>query len=153
MAVRFKSLVVSAGLATGLLLVATACRAEAATPAAPAAQPCGGPSPVAGVEIRGPVLHVIDGETLCVALGFETDTWIKLRIADMPPPPVRKTSTAGLETNPRGALMQVAMARMADCKTVKDDAGEVAALCTIEGRPIGEALRDTRVQAASYSWR
>lgn len=151
---RFKPLIISAGLATALLFGATACRAEAAPAPTADAQPCTGPSPVAGVDIRGPVLHVIDGETLCVALGFETDSWIRLHLADAAQPRVNKTSNAReAAPDPRGALMQVALARMADCRTIKGDDGQVEALCTIDGRPIGEQLRDPGVVAASYEWR
>ena len=149
MAFKLKHLVLAASLSSALLCVATACSAQAAEPQTP----CNGPSPVAGVELRGPVLHVIDGETLCVALGFETDSWIRLRLADVPPATIRRTSTAGDDSNPRGALMQVALAQMAVCRTQKDDAGQVAAVCEIDGKSIGPQLRDPGVQAASYAWR
>lgn len=150
MAFRVQHIVGATVVAAGILLAATACRAEAAEPT----MPCKGPSPVAGVEIRGPVLHVIDGQTLCVALGFETDAWIRLRIADAPQAkPILKTSTAGDDVDPRGALMQVALAKMATCRTQKDKAGEVEAVCEIDGRSIGDQLREPEVKAASYSWR
>lgn len=157
MAYRLKSLIITTGMTAALLLGATACRAEA-MPAGPAsvanAQPCSGPSPVAGVDIRGPVLHVIDGQTLCVALGFEKDSWIKLRLVDGVQPRVNKTSNAReAAPDPRGALMQVALAKMADCRTVTGDDGQVEAVCTIDGRPIGDQLREPGVVAASYEWR
>lgn len=149
MAFKVKHMVLAASLSSALLCLATACSARAAEPA----MPCGGPSPVAGVEIRGPVLHVIDGESLCVALGFETDSWIRLRLADVPAATIRKTSTAGDESNPRGALMQVALARMTVCRTLKDETGQIAAVCEIDGKSIGTQLREPGVQAASYAWR
>lgn len=135
--------------AAGLLLTATACRADAAEPTS--AMPCNGPAPVAGVEIRGPVLHVIDGRTLCVALGFETDHWIKLRLAETSSP-IRKTSTAG-DADPRGALMQVALAKTATCRTLKARDGTIVARCEVDGVPLGEQLDDPEVAAASWSWR
>jgi|GEM_PF-1535478 len=150
MAFKVKHLVLAAGVSSALLFAATACSAQAMQPQTP----CNGPSPVAGVEIRGPVLHIIDGETLCVALGFETDSWIKLRLADaQQPAKVRKTSTAGDDSNPRGALMQVALAKMAVCRTRKDEAGQVVAVCEIDGKSIGGQLHEPEVQAASYAWR
>lgn len=150
--IGLKQVVGSAVFSAGLLLLAAV---PGRASAADARNPCSGPSPVAGVEIRGPVLHVIDGQTICVALGFETDAWIRLKVADAPTAlPVRKTSTAGRgEPDPRGALMQASLAKMATCRTIKDETGEVAALCEVEGRPLGEILRDENVVAASYSWR
>lgn len=151
MSVGWKQMVGSAVFTAGLLFIATPGQAVAAG----AQTPCTGPSPVAGVEIRGPILHVIDGQTLCVALGFETDAWIRLKVADAPTAqPIRKTSTAGRgDSDARGALMQAALAKMATCRTIKDETGEVAALCEVEGRPLGDILRDPNVLAASYSWR
>lgn len=139
-----------AGLVAALGLLTAAGSAQARDD-----HPCTGPSPVAGVEIRGPVLHVVDGSTLCVALGFETDSWILLRLADAPrPSPLRRVSTAEVPgPNPRGALMQAALAKMATCRTVRGDGGGVEAVCEVEGRPLGEALRDPEIVAASYSWR
>ena len=149
------------GIAAGIAVLTAAaplCAAPAAAQTAPAtmaADPCEGPRPVAGVEIRGPVLHVIDGRTLCVALGFETSTWIRLTVADAPATlPVLKTSTAGMgEPSPRGALMHAALAKMATCRTVAADDGSVEALCEVEGRPLGDLLRDPDVVQASYGWR
>lgn len=152
MSVGFKQIVGSAVFAAGLLLLAVPSQASAQD-AAPQ-NPCTGPSPVAGVEIRGPVLHVIDGQTICVALGFETDAWIRLKLADAPvAKALRKTSNTGQEPDPRGALMQAALAKMATCRTIRDQSGGVAALCEVDGKPLGELLRDPNVVAASYAWR
>ena len=150
MAFRLKSMIGSAVLAAGLSVFAQAGDASAAE----AAQPCTGPSPIAGVEIKGPVLHVIDGRTLCVALGFEPDTWIPLRLVDVPADsPILKASTRSTPANARGALMEGAFAKMAVCRTLKDDDGQVVAACEIEGKPLGRALNDPQVIAASWNWR
>lgn len=151
MTLRLKSMIGSVVLAAGLSVFAHAGDAGAAE----AAQPCRGPSPVAGVEIKGPVLHVIDGRTLCVALGFEPDTWIPLRLVDAPAPvsSIRKASTRPADANPRGALMEGAFAKMAVCRTLKDDDGQVVAACEVDGKPLGRALNDPKVIAASWNWR
>ncbi len=150
MAFRLKSKAGVAALGAALGLLAAAGAAEARE-----GHPCTGPSPVAGVEIRGPVLHVVDGSTLCVALGFETDSWILLRLADAPrPAPIQRVSTAeALTPNPRGALMQAALAKMATCRTVHGEHGGVEAVCEVEGRPLGETLRDPEIVAISHLWR
>lgn len=148
MAFPLKSMIGSAALTMSVALFAPAGEAHAAT------GPCTGPSPVAGVEIRGPVLHVIDGRTLCVALGFEPDTWIPLRLVEAPAgSPLLKTSTGADTGAPRGLLMEAAFAKMAVCRTLKDDDGVVVAACEIEGKPLSRALSDPKVVAASYGWR
>ena len=150
MPLRLKSMIGSAVLTAGLSLFAQAGDARAAE----AGHPCTGPSPIPGVEIRGPVLHVVDGRTLCVALGFETDAWILLRLDDAPAdPPLRRTSTAAAPANPRGALMEAALAKMATCRTMRGDDGAVVAACEVDGKPLGRSLRDPKVIAASYAWR
>ncbi|HRD29815.1 MAG TPA: hypothetical protein PLO65_16065, partial [Caulobacter sp.] len=117
------------------------------------AEVCSGPHPVAGVEIRGPVLHVIDGETICVALGYAPDEWIALRLADAPvASPIRRVSSrAGAD--PRGVMMAAAFAKMAECRTELDRGGEVVAVCTVDGVPLARALGDGSVIAAGMNWR
>lgn len=149
MAYRLQHWVGSAVFTAGLSLFAATGEAHAATPA----EPCTGPRPVAGVEIRGPVLHVIDGDTICVALGYAPDEWIRLRLADAPvASPVRRVS-AREEADPKAVLMAAAFAKTAECRTELDRRGEVMAVCTIDGVPIGRMMRDGQVIAASQAWR
>ena len=148
MAHRLQHWIGSAVLVAGLSLCAVAGDAKADT-----AQPCTGPSPVAGVQIRGPVLHVIDGDTICVALGYAPDEWIRLRLADAPQPSLVHRVSNRDETDPRAVMMAAAFAKMADCVTERDRTGEIVAVCTIDGVPLGRSLRDGAVIAASQSWR
>ena len=148
MAHHLKPWIGSVVFAAGLSLWAVAGSAKAAP-----AEPCTGPHPVAGVQIRGPVLHVIDGETICVALGYAPDRWIRLRLADAPiPSPVRRVSNRE-EADPRRVMMAAAFAKMAECRTELDADREVVAVCTVDGAPLGRALRDGAVIAAGMSWR
>lgn len=150
MAFPLKSMIGSAVLTAAVSLFAPVGEARAAE----ADRPCTGPSPVAGVEIKGPVLHVIDGRTLCVALGFDSDTWIPLRLVEAPVgSPLLKASTGADTGAPRGLLMEAAFAKMAVCRTLKDEDGTVVAACEIEGKPLSRALTDPKVVAASYAWR
>jgi len=127
--------------------------AMAGTARADAAQPCTGPRPVAGVEIRGPVLHVIDGETICVALGYAPDEWIRLKLADAPKvSPIRRVSSR-VQADPRSVMMAATFAKMAECVTEQDRDGQVVAVCTVDGAPLGSALRAGSVIAASQGWR
>jgi hypothetical protein len=108
---------------------------------------------VAGVQIRGPVLHVIDGETICVALGYAPDEWIRLRLADAPVPSAIRRVSNREEADPKRVMMAAAFARMADCRTELDTDREVVAVCMVDGVPLGRALRDGGVIAAGMSWR
>jgi hypothetical protein len=62
-----------AALALGAPALAQTCRARP-------------PRPPSGQTVSGPVLHVIDGRTLCIAQGPTPDQWIPLRISPAPPP-------------------------------------------------------------------
>lgn len=148
MAHHLQTWIGSALFAAGLSLCAAAGPATAAP-----AEPCSGPRPVAGVHIRGPVLHVIDGETICVALGYAPDAWIRLRLADAPAAsPIRRVSNRA-EADPKRVMMAAAFAKMAECRTELDADRKVVAVCTVDGVPLGRALRDGSVIAAGMSWR
>jgi hypothetical protein len=148
MAHHLQTWIGSALFAAGLSLCAAAGPATAAP-----AEPCSGPRPVAGVHIRGPVLHVIDGETICVALGYAPDAWIRLRLADAPAAlPIRRVSNRA-EADPKRVMMAAAFAKMAECRTELDADRQVVAVCAVDGVPLGRALRDGSVIAAGMSWR
>lgn len=148
MAHHLQTWIGSALFAAGLSLCAAAGPAAAAP-----AEPCSGPRPVAGVQIRGPVLHVIDGETICVALGYAPDEWIRLRLADAPVPSAFRRVSNRDEADPKSVMMAAAFAKMAECRTELDADRQVVAVCTVDGAPLGRALRDGSVIAAAMDWR
>ncbi|MFZ5685926.1 hypothetical protein [Phenylobacterium sp.] len=43
-----------------------------------------------GMEFSGRVVHVGDGDSLCVAKGWSLDTWIEVRLADFCAPELRE---------------------------------------------------------------
>lgn len=98
--------------------------------------PCGGAAPAAGVEIRGPVLHVLDGQTLCVATGADPSQWAPVKLADAP------------SASSWGALMGVAFGEDVICT-----AQGGAAICRIAGRSIGAQLNDAEATKAGVAWR
>lgn len=149
MAQRLQHWIGSVVFTAGLSLFAVAGEAQAAE----AAEPCSGPRPVAGVQIRGPVLHIIDGDTICVALGYAPDEWIPLRLADAPvASPIHRVSNRE-DADPKAVLMVAAFAKTAECVTELDRRGQVVAVCTVDGVPIGRMMRDGQVIAASQDWR
>lgn len=112
-----------------LALVLTLLSAGAAAAQEP---PCRGEAPAAGVEIRGPVLHVLDGHTLCVATGADPAAWRPIVLADAP-------ADAAW-----GALMDVAFGKDVTC---------TGSVCRIDGRSIGERLQDPAAAKAGVAWR
>lgn len=104
--------------------------------AAAQTSPCQGGAPVAGAEIHGPVLHVLDGQTLCVATGTDPSQWLPVKLEDAP---------AGSSW---GALMSVAFGKDVTCTTQGG-----AAICRIRGRSIGLQLNDAEAAKAGVAWR
>lgn len=117
------------GLAFALIATASASAASS---------PCGGNAAPVGAELRGPVLHVLDGRTLCVATGADPAQWVEVELQDAP-------ASASW-----GALMSVAFGKDAAC-TVNGE-GRVA-VCRIGGRSVGPQLAQPRVAEAGRAWR
>ncbi|MGE5500988.1 MAG: hypothetical protein ACM3W4_03580, partial [Ignavibacteriales bacterium] len=67
-----------------LLIIAGAMTLGMAT-AASAETPCKGAAPAPGAVLHGPVLHVEDGGRLCVARGFDIESWVEVQLADAQP--------------------------------------------------------------------
>lgn len=106
-----------------------------------AASPCAGDVLPAGSTFRGPVLHVLDGSTLCVALSPSPDGWAELRLADAPPHATRSL------------LMAVAFAQDVDCTVIETRADAALAVCSLRGRRLGELARDPKARKRARAWR
>jgi micrococcal nuclease len=105
---------------------------------------CGGEPPSGAAEVRGPVLHVLDGERLCVALGPDPATWVPLRLSDA-------TDPSGVER--RGALMAASFGRDVTCRVVgRDESGFVGQCRTSQGS-LGQRLDSPRIVRAGLAWR
>ncbi|WP_296597495.1 nuclease [Phenylobacterium sp.] len=122
---------ISNGLILGLALTLLGAGAAAAE------SDCGGAPLAAGTEVHGPVLHVIDGQTLCVARGSDPSQWVAVRLEDAP-------ASASW-----GALMSVAFAKDVTC-AAQSVSG--AGVCRIEGRSVGAQLDPAAVRAG-VAWR
>lgn len=114
--------------------------------AAQAAEPCRGKAP--GGEIHGPVLHVVDGERLCVALGDSPDRWVELALA-----PLALEKAAASAAPSRGALMGVAFAQNATCTVVGRQGGVPLARCRIGGQDVAALVRSPQAVKISRAWR
>lgn len=109
------------------------------------ADPCeaipeGGPMPASlrfGATFEGPVVHVIDGDSLCVAVGPGHENWVEVRLGDF------YAAEASEPGGPaaRAALERLALGRKAVCVASLGTHDRIAARCRIDGRPLGEMLR------------
>ena len=117
--------------------------------AAHASEACGAPAPAIGAEVHGPVLHVLDGNHLCVALGETPDEWLEVELPD-----ARLTKASGNpDGNPRGALMSVAFARNVTCRIVDRTANGAVASCSLDGQQLGDLALKPQAISTGRAWR
>jgi len=86
---------------------------------------CTAPAPVAGQPFVGPVLQVLDGRTVCVALGPTPDQWIEVDLAD------------GKAAVSRPALMRAVFAQRIVCVADRAGGRRVVAHCGLGGVSVG----------------
>lgn len=110
--------------------------------------PCLGSAPDVGAVIRGPVLHVLDGSRLCVALGTAPDRWAPVQLVED-----SDQSIGAAERRDRGTLMAAAFAQDLTCEVVGISAGQAIARCALDDRPLSEALAHPEVIKAGLRWR
>jgi hypothetical protein len=115
----------------------------ALTLAGPAlAQTCQAPAPAVGQTVSGPVLHVMDGRTLCIARGPTPEQWIPLRIS----PPAFALPVD------RERLMAAAFSQSLTC-TITGRGLVKTATCTLAGRPLQALLTEPATVTQAKAWR
>jgi hypothetical protein len=107
---------------------------------------CTAPKPAPGQRFSGPVMQVIDGGRLCVALTPEPSGWIEVAPAGVMP-----ASLA--DGDRRSLLMATTFAKTVDCVAVDAHDSSVAADCSVDGLALGEAMRAQKVQPDWRTWR
>ncbi len=106
------------------------------------AEICRAPAPAAGQTVTGPVLHVVDGRTLCIAQGPTPDQWIPLRISP----------ALNVLPGDRDRLMAAAFSQSLVCKVT--GGGPVrSAACTVAGRPLEALLTEPATITQAKTWR
>lgn len=116
--------------------------------AAPAqADPCEGRLPSAvGQKFEGLVRYVGDGDSLCISQSSDPLTWIEVRLADFDAPELHTLEGP----RAKALLEQVAFGRRAQCEAHRGRGGRVisydrvVAVCRVDGRSIGDLLRDAK---------
>lgn len=128
------------------LLISLLCAAWAG---AALADPCeaipqDGPMPAYlsfGATFSGPVARVLDGDSFCVAVGPTPRDWVEVRLADFYAP--ESGEAAGRAA--KAALERIALGRTAVCVASMRTYDRVAARCQIDGRAVGDQMRDARI--------
>lgn len=96
---------------------------------------CSAPPPAPGQAFAGPVLQVLDGQTLCVALGPTPNQWVRVRLAD------------GRPTDTRRELMAAVFAQVVQCMPLQRESEGVAAVCLSDGVPVPLAAEEPDIRA------
>jgi endonuclease YncB( thermonuclease family) len=128
-------LIRSLGLAAVLLL----CGAGQALADPCKAIPDSGPMPTflyKGQSFSGPVVQVLDGDSLCVAVGKGPQNWVEVRLSDFYAPESHEPGGPGA----KAALSRIALGKVASCVSKNRTYDRIAARCTIGGRTLGALL-------------
>ena len=125
----------SLGLAVAFLL----CGAVQAKADPCKAIPDSGPMPTylyKGHSFSGPVVEVLDGDSLCVAVGKGPLNWVEVRLSDFYAPESHEPGGPQAKT----ALGRIALGKVATCVSKNRTYDRIAARCTIGGRALGELM-------------
>jgi endonuclease YncB( thermonuclease family) len=102
-----------------------------------------GPTPEAvrrGRTVSGEVVHIIDGDGLCIDLGDGTgdgNDWLEIRLADYDAPELNQH--LGRET--KELLTRITLGRRLTCRLGRRSWDRVIGACTIDDRPLGDVMR------------
>lgn len=90
-----------------------------------------------GRSFSGPVVRVLDGDSMCVALGNSPSQWVEVRLVDF------YAAELGSSGGPaaKAALESVALGKVADCKAGPQSYDRVVSACRIGGKAVGDVLR------------
>jgi len=94
-----------------------------------------------GGTFSGPVVHVIDGDSFCVAIGDGQDRWVEVRLADFSAPELKAGGAKAKST-----LERLAMGQQATCVAGAPSYDRVVSRCRINGRPVGDLMRAAGVK-------
>lgn len=95
-----------------------------------------------GRAFSGPVVEVIDGDSLCVAIGPRGGAdWVEVRLGDFSAPEL--STPAGRAA--RDVLRRIASGQTVNCVAGLGTYDRIAARCRIDGRSLGDLMLDAGV--------
>jgi hypothetical protein len=131
---------------TAVLALAATARADPCT-----AIPDVGPVPPylqPGSHFSGPVVLVLDGDSLCVAVGPGAANWVEVRLEDFYAP---EMSADGDDA--KAALQRVAMGKEVVCTAGPQSYDRVVSSCQIGDRSLGDLMRAAGVSQGGRGYR
>lgn len=94
-----------------------------------------------GSTFSGRVVHVIDGDSLCVATGADPRAWVEVRMAGFYAPELKDSGG----DRARAALERLALGKDASCVARRQSYDRVVASCLIGGRSVDDLMRSAGV--------
>lgn len=101
-----------------------------------------------GATFSGPVVHVIDGDSFCVAIGEGQEAWVEVRLADFFAP---EMSAGGAKA--KSTLERLALGQRATCVAGPASYDRIVAQCQVNGRPVGDGMRATGLSEGGHGAR
>jgi micrococcal nuclease len=95
-----------------------------------------------GSTFSGRVVHVIDGDGLCVASGLGPNNWVEVRLEDFYAPELREPGG----DRAKAALRKLAFGRTVTCRAGRRSYDRVVARCDLAGRSLADRLRSADVR-------
>jgi hypothetical protein len=134
-----------AAAAAAALAIAGLAAPSFAAPAQAGSDVCRASAPAAGAVVEGAVLHVADGQSVCVAQGPTPDEWIPLVIEG--PSPVDRHDPMLT----KAAMMSAVFGKKMSCRVTSTDGGVARATCSVDRKPVGLVVaKVTTDQAAKW---
>ena len=94
-----------------------------------------------GASFAGPVVHIGDGDSLCVALGPRPEQWVEVRLADFYAPELHTPAGPAAKS----ALDRLTAGQRLTCVAQHRSYDRIVAVCRIKGVSLGDLLRQAGV--------
>jgi micrococcal nuclease len=101
-----------------------------------------------GATFSGPVVYIGDGDSFCVAVGQGPQKWVEVRLADFYAPELHDRDGPAA----KAALSRISFGRHVVCVAEHQSHDRVVASCAVNGRSLGDLLRQAGVQESGRGW-
>jgi endonuclease YncB( thermonuclease family) len=94
------------------------------------------------MTFSGPVVHVGDGDSLCVAKGWTQDAWVEVRLADFYAPELSEPGGQAAKAQ----LARLTFGRRLTCTAGHRSYDRIVATCRLGGTSLADLLRRAGVR-------